>query len=478
MSSSSRVVSLPITAFSKNGKGKGEWITDQGNSITVEVPFSMPQDEVWVQIGKKRKGVNQGQVLDWTNFSENRVVPRCVHFEKCGGCLWQHVPYTLQAEQKQNWIHDLFRPFVQESASFYPMVLCESPWEYRNKMELSFSSDKTGNRYLGLILHQSRGHVFQMEECHLMNHWIVDAVEAVSGWWSKSELRAYHLGSNQGALRTLTLREGQRSGDRMVMLTVSGNPDYALTATQIRDFVTILRDNITPTQEESQLSIFIRIQQIAKGKPTQFFEMHLFGPSTIRETLIIEMRGMPHSFTFKISPTAFFQPNSRQAEKLYAKAIALAQLSSDAIVFDLYCGTGTLGICAAKYAKKVVGIELCLEAALDAKENAQLNGIENLTIRTGDVGKVLSTVLEEEGNPDVVFVDPPRAGLDSAALRDVLKANANRIVYISCNPKTQAENVQVLVCGGYCVETVQPVDQFPQTIHTENIVVLQRVVNG
>ncbi len=286
-------------------------------------------------------------------------------------------------------------------------------------------------------------------------------------------MEAYHLGRNTGALRTLTLREGQRTGDRMVMLTVSGNPQYSIQRKHLESFVSILREAIEPVGPDQQLSIFLRIQQIAKGSPTQFYEMVLYGPDHIREMLHLErLDGKLQTLKFRISPTAFFQPNTLQAERLYSRAIQLTQAQKNARVYDLYCGTGTLGLCMASQVKEVIGIELSPESVIDARENIKLNHLSNVSIRQGDVGRMLSLLLEDKQIPDVVMVDPPRAGLDARAIEHLLALKAPTLTYISCNPATQTSNLESLIKGGYQLKAVQPVDQFPQTIHVENILVL------
>jgi len=476
MSKQPRIAQLKILELSKEGWGKGEWHPQEGKAQSIEVPFCMPGEEVKVCLLKKKKGVYQSRPLEWVQFAHDRVMPRCQHFGYCGGCRWQHIDYKEQLKQKEAWIHRYFEPFLQTDTAWHSIIPCLPSWQYRNKMELTFSSDKAGRRYLGLILYGTRGHVFQMQECHLFHDWIITAVNAVSKWWEESGLDAYHMGHDRGALRTLTLREGQRTGDRMVMLTVSGNPAYALNQKHIQSFIEILRQAIELSSPDQKLSIFLRIQQIAKGRPTQFYEMLLHGPDHIREILHIETAQNEHqTLNFRISPTAFFQPNTRQAEKLYSRAIQLTQAPEGGIVYDLYCGTGTLGICMAKQAKKVLGIELSPESALDARENVKHNRLSHVSIYTGDVGHVLPTLLQNQDlQPDLVVVDPPRAGLDSRALQHLLAIKAPLLTYISCNPTTQAANLEILVKEGYRLRAVQPVDQFPQTIHVENIVSLTR----
>lgn len=471
-----RVAQVQITEFSKEGHGCGIWQRQDGTWIKIEVPFSIPGDHVQVHLYKRRKGMYQGVPQEWLQLSPQRISPLCQHFGACGGCRWQQIAYEDQLKQKEQWIRQYLQPYSHENVAWHSIIPCSPPWHYRNKMELSFSSDKAGQRYLGLILYGTRGHVFQMKQCDLAQPWIVDAVQAVSRWWELSGLEAYYSGQDRGALRTLTLREGQRTGDRLVMLTVSGNPAYAISRHHLQEFIAILREAIEPQLEDQKLSIFLRIQQIAKGKPTQFYEMLLYGPDHLREVIYLDdpSKGK-QALRFRISPTAFFQPNTRQAEQLYARAIQLTQASEDAIVYDLYCGTGTLGICMAKHVKQVVGIELTPESVLDARENIKLNQLENVTIQKGDVGQLLPILLKESPQrPDVVMVDPPRAGLDAKALQHLLDCKAPKITYISCNPISQAANLEVLIKGGYRLQAVQPVDQFPQTVHVENIVVLTR----
>jgi 23S rRNA (uracil1939-C5)-methyltransferase len=344
-------------------------------------------------------------------------------------------------------------------------------------MEYSFSMDAAGNKYLGMVMDSSHGKVFHLTECHLTNEWFVDVVKAVRAWWHESGLDAYHMHRNTGSLRTLTVREGQRTGDRMVILTVSGNPDFALNKQQLERFAAFVRDIAEPTTPDSQISIFLRIHQIKKGSPTQMYEMLLHGADHIREVLHIQLNPeLPsRAVTFQISPSAFFQPNTQQAEQLYNKALQLAKISYEDVVYDLYCGTGALGVCVAHAAKQVVGIELSPEAALDARTNATLNGCENLQILSGDVGKVLKTLPEQNlPSPDIVMVDPPRSGLSPQAIKDIIEAHPAKILYISCNPATQALNIADLVQQGYHLTTVQPIDQFPQTAHVENIALLIR----
>ncbi len=465
-------VTLDIVEFTKKGHGLGYFERQDGTTWPAETPFTIPGDQVKAILTRKRSGLYGTLVEDIVKDSPDRISPRCQHFGSCGGCRWQQISYEKQLLEKEEIVKRHFRSLLNDQVDFRPILPSPSPWNYRNKMEYSFSSDAAGNKYLGLMLNQGRGKVFHLTECHLPNPWFVDAVQVVREWWNASALDAYHPYRNTGHLRTLTLREGQRTGDRMVNLTVSGNPDFALKKHHLESFVAFVRDKVELVDPEKRLSIFITIQQAQKGQPTRFFEMHLYGPDHIRETLHIEGK----TLTFSISPMAFFQPNTAQAENLYTLALKMANFPASAVVYDLYCGTGTLGICAAKRAKQVVGIELSRESSHDARHNAKENGLDNIAILTGSVEEKLEEIRKEElyPQPDLVMVDPPRAGLDPRALKLIAELGSPKILYISCNPATQAENIQQLVQQGYRLEAVQPVDQFPQTVHIENIALLTK----
>lgn len=321
------------------------------------------------------------------------------------------------------------------------------------------------------MMEGSKGRVLNLQECHLVSSWFIDILKKVREWWNESNLLAYHPLKNRGSLRTLTLREGLRSQDKMVCLTVSGNPDFALNKSQLQSFVKACVSAGGPVVSGA-LSIFLRIQQVMKGMPTQFYEMQLLGPDVIHEELYL----FDKTLRFQISPSAFFQPNTRQAELLYQRAFELVKLDTSMVVWDLYCGTATLGIAAASRAKYVIGIELQPESVLDARANIELNQLKNIEIIQGDVGKTLKKLQEEESvpYPDLIMVDPPRAGLDSLALSLIKTIAPQTILYISCNPETQAANIKVLCDSGYFISALQGVDQFPHTFHVENIAVLRK----
>lgn len=375
----------------------------------------------------------------------------CQHFPACGGCTSQDIPYTEQLQAKQAAIQALY-----PTHTISPIIPCQNPWHYRNKMEFTFSQNKAGDHFLGLILRKSRGKVFNLEECFIAPKDYAEILSRVRAWWKSTNLPAFHFRSGNGTLRTFTLRQGLRTEQKLALLTVSGNSQFAPTQAHLNQFVEALND--------PNMSIFLQVHQAIAGQPTQFFEMHLAGPTHIIEEFILNNR----HFQFKISPTSFFQPNTEQAEKLYQTALSLPKLNSDSVVYDLYCGTATLGILCAPQVKQVIGIELNPHAVFDGKMNAEINNITNITLYKGDVAEVLSR--ETLPPPDLVILDPPRVGLDAKALELLKRLNPPQILYISCNPKTQAQNLLELT--DYEIVKIQPVDQFPHTPHIENIVYL------
>lgn len=475
MSKAPQTIEGKISDFSKKGNGLCLYEKNESKRC-VEVPFTIPGDTARFTLLRKRGGIFSSKLEEIIIPSAERINPRCIHFGVCGGCRWQNLSYQKQLEIKQEKIEKLFLPLVGPSTTIRQIIPCPSEWHYRNKMEFSFSNDASQRKYLGLIMDSSKGKVFNVQECHLTNSWFVDALNATREWWNQTELAAFHPLKDTGSLRTLTLREGQRTGDRMAMLTVSGNPEYSLRQKDIDSFVSFLKAAVTPLQ--GSLSIFLRIHQAKKGMETNFYEMLLSGPDHIKETLHIQVNSdvHPESLTFSISPSAFFQPNTQQSERLYSSALQLLEVSKESVVYDLYCGTGTLGICLAKYVKQVVGIEISPESSLDGRTNITNNNIHNMTILTGSVSEVLDQIREEKKFPlpDIVMVDPPRPGLSPETIQHLIDLKPETILYISCNPLTQADNILHLKQAGYSLTVIQPVDQFPHTVHIENIAVLKR----
>lgn len=454
-------VQLNITSFNARGYGVATYVRPSPlPPLEVETAHTLPGDVVAVEMRKKMRGIRKGRLLNVLQPSADRVEPRCKHANVCGGCCWQQMDYTAQLREKQQRVQNVF-----SNESIEPILAAANSFRYRNKMEFTFSENRAGMKYVGLMIAQAEPYVYNTEECHLCNPWVTEILQSIRLWWDASGLKAYNPPRDEGTLRYVTFREAFRTGQRMIVLNISGHADFAPTRAQLDAFV----EAVKPAGDAS---VFLRIHQTKKGKPTQFFEMHLAGPDHIVEELHLAAGNL----SFKISPISFFQPNTIQAERLYDTALRLIAPLNPTRVFDLYCGTGTLGMAASRTAKQVIGVELSPEAVLDAEENLKRNKIDNCTFLQGDVGKVLTHLLSEKGfeRPDVVIVDPPRAGLDPLAIKHLQTLQPKAILYISCNPLTQAENIKELSRFGYRIATLQPVDQFPHTYHIENIALLVR----
>lgn len=424
---------------------------------------TLPGEFVAAEFFGKRKRLQLGRLRQVKTPSEHRVTPPCVHFGYCGGCRWQHIDYQQQLMMKREKVFGL----LQQYPTVTQEIPCPHPWRYRNKMEYNFSQNAARDRFLGLSIDGSK-YVFNIEECHIVAPWFVNVVKGVRNWWSESGLEAWLKQYTPGSLKTLTLRHGLKYDDRMVILGILGGE---LLPAHREAFLGCVKEAAGKDLQGS-LSIWCATYYVCRGERSRIAYELLQGPGYLTEELVVGCPGKEVSLKFRVGPASFFQPNPAQAERLYSLAINLADIGPDTVVYDLYCGTGTLALVAASFAKEVLGVERCEEAVLLARDNAVLNGIRNVSFVCGDVGRVLAGL--ERTSPDVVLLDPPRSGLDPKAINAVLTLKPKIIVYISCNVETQADNVAALVEGGYRVEARAFVDQFPHTIHTESVVKLVR----
>jgi 23S rRNA (uracil1939-C5)-methyltransferase len=442
----------------------------------VKLPFTLPNEEVELDIVKRRRRKPLGTLTNIFEESPHRTKAKCPHYTICGGCRLQHLEYPEQLAFKEKKIAELFQPLLKfNDVEVRPIIACENPWAYRNKMSFSFGQDKHRERYLGLNQRGKR-RVINISDCALCPEWMSKILPKLHQWWEDTALEAYDYRQNTGTLRELTLKKGMRTEDRFVMLSISSNPDFAPSKKQLDDFCAIVKEACSDMPDDSKLSIFLCLHQVMKGQETQIYELLLSGPTTIKERLFLD-DSKEQYLDFVLSPQAFFQPNTVQAERIYREAFDLLPSKELGVVYDLYCGNGALGAIAAKRgAKRVYSVELKNESIMDGENNATVNEIKNQEFIWGDVQKVLSKGLskgKQMERPDVVIVDPPRAGLGQKAIDNIITSNPKYLVYISCNPKTQALDLKELV-EVFTLNTLQPVDQFPQTLHVENIAILTR----
>lgn len=467
---------IEVTEMSRSGKGLGTVYTDDG-AIPCEVPFTVPGDRIKAFQTSIKDGIAQGSLQSVVDASPLRTAPRCKYFTRCGGCSFQHIKYDAQLLHKEKIVRDCFASLLTGEVVVHPIMAPKVPWNYRNRMDYTFSYDEQGKCSLGHVEVGTKGTVINVEECHLCPQWFMEAVAGVRQWGEASKIPAYDPVNNTGVLRYLTLREGRRSGDRMVMLTISSRDDFEFGLRHIEKFVACVTSFAKPHQENNHLSIFLRIHRATEGSPSSYYDMLLSGPGIIREGLKmhVDKEKEPTLLSFEVGPSSFFQPNPQQAEIFYSRALEMAKLTTESVLYDLYCGTGTIGLCAAKYVKKVIGIEISSETASNARANVKLNACDNMVVYSGAVRHLLDH-LRESGEPaaNIVVVNPPRVGLDAEAMQHLIKMNPATIVYISCFPPSQAKNVAELIEQGYELAELQPVEHFPQTLHVENIALLHR----
>jgi 23S rRNA (uracil1939-C5)-methyltransferase len=325
----------------------------------------------------------------------------------------------------------------------------------RNKMEFAFGVGEDGLPILGLHPRGRYNSVFDLEACHLQSGVSNQTVRIVRAFAREQGWSVYHLKRHKGLLRFLTIREGKRTGDVMVNLIVSEEYVEGFDRLTDRLFASI------PNLKSVMLSVHPGRAQVAAGEPVV-----IRGASSIREEIF--------GLTFDISPYAFFQTNTRQAERLYHLILDLAKLRGDEEVLDLYCGTGTITMILARHAKRVIGVEIVEEAIADARRNAERNDLQNITFYAGDVADVVSSLLVDGYRPDLIVTDPPRSGMGKKGMAIMLTATPLRIIYVSCNPVALASDLNLLLTSGYTIRSIQPVDMFPHTPHCEVVVEVEK----
>ncbi len=375
---------------------------------------------------------------------------KCIHLGDCGGCSTQHIAYEEQLKAKQQGIEQLFPSWPVE-----PILPSPTIWGYRNKMEYTFSQDKAGKRFLGLF--GRRGKVLTLSECHLAPDWYMEVKQAVFDWWGEENVPAFRPPTGEGLLINLILRSSLKTGGKMINLVVSGDPTYALSGAALDRFVAAVLARLEPKEG---VSIFLTLKHAKKGVPTSYSEMHLHGPTHLEYILGERM--------LHVSPSSFFQPNDYTASILCETALKMVAPSPEETLIDLFCGLGTLGLYFAPHVKEVVGVEINKAAVSDARDNAAREELDNALFFADDVS---SFVKDYAGAFDIAIVDPPRVGLEERGVKALLTLRPKKLLYISCNPKTQALDLPHFL-PYYRVEKIQPLDQFPHTAHVENLLLL------
>ena len=441
-----------VTIESLGALGKGVATLD---GRKVFVLGGLPGDIVKIKITKKKRRYFEAKWVDLIEKSTLRTQTLCPHFPVCGGCQFVDISYDTQLELK----HNSFKAsqeslFPDLDTTILPSIGSVQTEFYRNKMEYAFGKSEDGEIYLGQKVRGTFDQVVPLTSCYLQSEESRTIMATACALLNTFKLSVWDHETHEGILRYLTVRHSKTEDKYMLILVVSESVADIMPA-----FIKALTEN-----HPSISSIFMSIQATASDTAASGVLSHWFGEEKLVETL--------DHLTFHISPSSFFQTNTKQAAVLYQTIRKTANLQKDETVMDLYCGTGTIGLYCAPDAKEVIGIEEHAAAIDNANANAELNAVKNATFKVGRVKNILKF---EDFSPDVVIVDPPRCGMVPKALQRMIDLDAPRVVYVSCNPASLFRDLQVMCEQGYRVKTLQPVDMFPHTYHLECVADLEKI---
>lgn len=458
---------IEITGYAAEGKALA-----RVDDIVVFVPYAVPGDVVDLQVRRKKHSFMEAEIVSINKPSPLRTEPFCQHFGVCGGCKWQHVPYEEQLRMKQQQVFDqLTRIGKVELPEFRPILGSVKTREYRNKLdygcankrwltsaELKDESLEKNVPAIGFHITGAFDKILPIEKCHLMDDLHNEIRNEIRDYAIKQGISFFDLRQQTGLLRDVIIRNSNTG-----------------------EWLVIIQFHYDETGGEKEAKDLL--QHVADKFPQITSLMYLDNQKcndTIGDQEILTFKGKDHIFEtmedlkFKVGPKSFYQTNTEQAYHLYSVVRELAELTGKELVYDLYTGTGTIANFVARQARQVIGIEYVPEAIEDAKVNSEINGITNTLFYAGDMKDILDDdFIAKHGRPDIIITDPPRAGMHPDVVKTILRAAPERIVYVSCNPATQARDLQVLD-EQYKVMVVQPVDMFPHTPHVENVILLTK----
>ena len=442
------------------------------NDLVVFVPYVVPGDVVDLQVKRKKNKYAEAVAVKFHEYSSRRAVPFCQHYGVCGGCKWQCLAYEDQIKYKQKQVTDnLTRIGKVELPEISPILGSEKTEFYRNKLEFTFSDKrwlteeevKADVQYdqmnaVGFHIPGAFDKVLAIEKCWLQDDISNQIRNAIRDYAYEHNYAFYNIRNHEGVLRNLMIRTSS-TGELMVLLQVRVSCEKDLD--QTKELLAYVSDKFP------QITSLLYVVNNKQNDTINDLDVEVFKGN---DHIFEEMEGL----RFKVGPKSFYQTNSEQAYNLYKVARDFAGLTGEELVYDLYTGTGTIANFVSRRAKKVIGIEYVPEAIEDAKVNSAINGIDNTLFYAGDMKDMLTQdFINEHGRPDVIITDPPRAGMHTDVIDVILFAEPQRIVYVSCNPATQARDLQLLDAK-YKVMAVQPVDMFPHTHHVENVVLLEK----
>ena len=444
------VIVVTIKRLGINGEGVGYY-----RRKAVFIDGALTDEVVKAEVMENQPKFIKAQLLEVEKRSPSRIEPPCPVFGICGGCQIQHISYEGQLQAKTDIVREAFSRYAgRDDLKFKPILGMEHPWDYRNKAQLQVKR-RNGEVIAGL--YQAESHdIVDISGCPIQHPKVNEAVERVKAVLDELNIPFYKENGSKDGVRTIVVRHGFQSGGLQVTLVTGGSR-----LPRQEDLVRLLRLSM-PEITGIAMNINPKKTSLIFGDRT----ITLWGAETLEESL--------SDLQFSLSPRAFFQLNPQQTVKLYESVRAAAALTGKETVIDAYCGTGTIGLWLAPYAKEVRGIETIPDAVEDAKQNALRNGRENASFYVGEAEELLPRWVKGGLQPDIIVADPPRTGLDRRFLDTVLRTKPKRFVYVSCNPSTLAKDCKVLLDGGYEIEWVQPVDMFPQTSHVESVALLVR----
>ena len=446
------IINLTITSASADGSGVGK--TQDG--MAVFVPLSAVGDVLEVRVLKAKKTYAFGKIERIVTPSSARIEPDCPVFSKCGGCVWRHISYDEECRIKHQKVVDaVTRIGGIKDAVFSPIIKNDNVSRYRNKAQLPVGAEKNGNSLIGFYAFHSH-RIIDCNDCLLQPEIFAKVISVTRSFIEQSDNDIYDEKTGKGRLRHLYIRMGEVTKELMVCYVVNGN---GLKQEDI--LIKMLRENL-PALTSVIINTNRNDTNVILGEKNRT----AFG----RDYITDELCGLK----FKISPFSFWQVNRSQAEKLYNKAKDYANLKSDEILLDLYCGTGTIGLTMAKECKTLVGVEIISDAINDAKENAEINSINNARFICGDASSAAEQLKNEGLKPDAVILDPPRKGCGEDLVKTIFEMSPSRVVYVSCDPATLARDLKYFEEYNYTVKEITPCDMFSRTAHVESVCLIEK----
>lgn len=423
------------------------------NDFTIFVPNAIKGEKVKILIVKVLKSYGYGKIIDLLEKSIDRVKSDCDTYKRCGGCSLRHIKYEKTLEMKRNAVQSLVNKFLKNKIEVQKTLGMENPYYYRNKAQYPVGKNSEGKAQIGVFANRTHK-IIPIQECYIQNKKSQEVAKFVIEFINANNISVYNEKTRKGLVRHIVTKVGVKTNEIMCVLVINGKE-----IPKEKELVTEVTEKF-PEVKTIVKNINTQNTNVVMGKEN----IVIYGNGYIKDQL--------GKYIFKISPHSFYQVNPIQAENLYNIGVQAANISKNDIVFDLYCGIGTISLFMAQYAKKVYGIEIVEQAIQDAKENAKINNIKNAEFIAGDVENVLDDLINvKKVIPDVIMIDPPRKGMDNKSVENILNIKPKKLVYISCNPATLVRDLAKFE-EEYEIKTIKPVDMFPFTSHVECVAVL------